>query len=409
MKIKTIDTFVVRFPFDEDKPYWGAGFWAPDPDAHPGLAPGHPGDITTEYPPLWRNRALYTDKNEAVIVRLITDNGIIGWGEIHTPVAGEISQAVVETLLTPIVFNRDPFDIHPIWEQMYSTMRLRGHDSGFLLEAISGIDIALWDIAGKALKVPISKLLGGTLRERIPVYASSLPRPHITAGNTRWQMLTSAAQDLVSRGYRAFKVKLGIDLEQDREALARLRDSVGDEIAIAVDVNGAYDLALARRAGRMMEAYNVWWLEEPVMPENLLDYARLAAFLDVPVAGGECWCNRWRFNEFLAANAVDLIQPDVGRAGGISECRRISTLADTYGVPFAPHVSTGTAIYMAASLQWAAAGANLMTCEWPLDQSSAGDGVLEEPFRFSDGYIYLSDEPGLGIRINESALLKWAQ
>ncbi len=409
MKIKTIDTFRVRIPFDDDKPYWGAGFWGADPQAHPGLEPDHPGDITTEYPPLWRNRAAYADRNEAVIVRLATDSGLVGWGEIHAPIAGEVSQSVVENLLRSVVYDRDPFDIQPIWENMYSTMRMRGHASGFLLEAMSGIDMALWDIAGKALKVPISKLLGGTLRDRIPVYASSLSRPQLAAGEAGLQKLIDAAQELVNWGYRALKIKLGIDLDQDCEALFALRRALGDAIAIAVDVNGAYDLALARRAGRMMEAFDVWWLEEPLMPENLRDYARLTAYLDLPVAGGECWYNRWQFNDFLAANAVDLVQPDVGRAGGISECRRISTLADTYGIPFAPHVSTGTAIYMAASLQWAAAGTNLMTCEWPLDETGASDRILDEPFRFSDGYVYLSDEPGLGIRVNEAALMKWAQ
>ena len=176
MKIKDIETFVVRIPFDEDKPYWGAGFWAEAPQKHPGLMNEHAGDITTEYPPIWRNRALYTDRNEAVIVRVETGSGIVGWGEIHTPIAGEISQSVVQELLAPIAYDRDPVDIQPIWEAMYSTMRLRGHSSGYLLEAISGIDIALWDILGKSLQVPIAKLLGGKLRDRIPVYASSLPR-----------------------------------------------------------------------------------------------------------------------------------------------------------------------------------------------------------------------------------------
>ncbi|MBK8023122.1 MAG: mandelate racemase/muconate lactonizing enzyme family protein [Chloroflexi bacterium] len=316
MKIKAIDTFVVRIPFDDDKPNWGAGFWGKTAQAHPGLLPDHPGDITTEYPPLWRNRATYTDRNEAVIVRITTDSGLTGWGEIHTPVAGEVSQAVVDRLLAPVVYGRDPLDIQPIWETMYSTMRLRGHSSGYLMEAISGVDIALWDIVGKAVQAPIAKLLGGMIRDRIPVYASSLPRVAVTSGEAGYQAMADAAAALVEKGYRGFKVKLGIGIEQDRYALEMLRDAVGPTVSLAVDVNGAYDLALARQAGRMMEAYNVWWLEEPLMPENLRDYARLAAFLDMPVAGGECLDNRWIFNDFLAAGALDIVQPDVGRAGG---------------------------------------------------------------------------------------------
>lgn len=407
MRIKEIECFVVRAPLDGNKPHWGAGFWATNPESHPGLLADHPGDITTEYPPLWRNRALYARSLDAAIVRLETDNGIVGWGEAHTPVAPEAAKAVIDYLLKDIVFGRDPFDIQPIWENMYSTMRLRGHTSGFMLEAMSAIDIALWDIAGQALGVPIAKLLGGQMRDRIPVYASSLPRVHVSAGEAGWRGLAEMAAGLVEQGYQAFKVKLGIDLEQDRYALRVLREAVGPDVSIFVDVNGAYDLPLARQAGRMMEQAGVLWLEEPFMPENLRDYARLAASLDMMVAGGECLCNRWIFNDFLAAGALDLVQPDVSRAGGLSESKRISDLADTYGVPFAPHVSVGTAIYMAASLQWAAAGPNLMTCEWPLEQSAVGDGILDEPFQFEGGFIQLTDQPGLGIAINESALRRW--
>jgi D-arabinonate dehydratase/D-galactarolactone cycloisomerase len=290
---------------------------------------------------------------------------------------------------------------------MYSTMRLRGHHSGYLLEAMSGVDIALWDLAGKALKVPVTKLLGGQVRGRIPVYASSLPRVQSAAGEEGWTELAEAAGKLVEQGYHTFKVKLGINLHDDRYALQLLRETVGPNVGIAVDVNGAYDLALARQAGRMMQEAGVLWLEEPLAPENLRDYARLAEYLDIAVAGGECLCTRWAFNDFLAAGAFDVVQPDVSRAGGISECRRISSLADTYAVPFAPHVSTGTGIYMAASLQWAAAGTNLMTCEWPLDQEAAAEGILHEPFVFKDGFVHVSEHPGLGILVDEAALRRW--
>ncbi len=405
MKIKSIESFVVRIPYTQAN--WGAGFWAADPLAHPGLRQDHPGDISTEYPPIWRNRAVYPAANETVIVRIEADNGLVGWGEAHTPVAGQITKTVIDTLLAPIVTQYDPLDIHPIWEAMYSSMRLRGHSTGFLLEAISGIDIALWDLAGKHLNAPISKLLGGKVRHRVPVYASSLPRVHAEAGEAGVTALVEAAGALVEQGYRAFKVKLGIDIERDCATLRALRSAVGADIGIAVDVNGAYDLALARRAGERMNESNLLWLEEPLMPENMRDYARLTEFLDVAVAGGECLCNRWQFNDYLAAGAFDIIQPDVSRAGGIGECRRIAMLADVYGVPYAPHLSTGTAIYMAASLQWASASANLMICEWPLDQEAAGNGILHAPFQFEDGFVAVPDGPGLGIELNEAALRRW--
>lgn len=409
MQIKSIEAFVVRIPYNDNKPSWGAGFWASDHRRHPGRAAGFHGDITTEYPPLWRARALYPTANETVIVKITADSGLVGWGEAHTPVAGEITVTTIDTLLAPLLIGKNPFDIHPLWETMYASMRLRGHRAGYLLEAIAGIDIALWDMAGKALNAPVSKLLGGRLRERIPVYASSLPRIHADAGEAGQQALIEAAGALVASGHKALKIKLGLNLDQDIALLERLRaEFPADTLKIAVDINGAYDPPMARRAGELMAAAaQIWWLEEPIPPEFTHEYARLTEFLEVPVAGGECLFTRWDFNAVLAANALDIVQPDVGRAGGLSECKRISDLAEIYGVPFAPHVSTGTAIYMAASLQWAASGATLMTCEWPLDQDMAGSGILREPFNFADGYVILDDRPGLGIDIDESALRRW--
>lgn len=408
MRVAKVESFVVRAPLETGKPHWGAGFWSQKVEAHPGLEPDHPGDITTEYPPLWRIRATYPSALEAVVVRLETDTGLVGWGEAHTPSGPEASKAVIDTILAPIVAGCDPLDIQPVWETMFATQHLRGHTSGFLLEAISGVDIALWDLAGQICGVSIAKLLGGRLRSRIPLYASSLPRIAASSGQPGRQAVLDQAKAIAASGYRTIKVKLGVNLDQDRQTLRDLRQAVGPDIAFAVDANGAYDLALAKAAGRMMEDEEVIWLEEPLMPEDLRGYTALTAALDIPVASGECLCNRWIFNDFLAAGAVDLIQPDVSRAGGISESKRISDLADVYGVPFAPHVSIGTAIYLAASVQWAAAGPNLLTCEWPLEGSVLGDDILTEPFQVADGYVRVPDRPGLGIEIDEAALRQWA-
>jgi D-arabinonate dehydratase/D-galactarolactone cycloisomerase len=408
MKISNIESFVVRAPLEESKPHWGAGFWADESEAHPGFPADFPGDITTEYPPVWRIRATYPMALEAVVVRIETDDGIVGWGEAHTPSAPEASKAVIDSVLAPAAIGADPLDIQPIWETLFATQHLRGHTAGFQLEAISGIDIALWDIAGKALDVPVAKLLGGQLRREIPVYASSLPRANLAHAEATRAAICEQAAGLVAAGHRSIKVKLGFGVEDDRITLQAIRNAVGPDIDLSVDVNGAYDLALARAAGRMMEEEEVIWLEEPLMPEDLRGYSRLTAALDVRVALGECLCNRWICNDFLAAGAVDLLQPDVSRAGGISESKRMSDLAEIYGVPFAPHVSIGTAIYMAASLQWAAAGPNLMICEWPLEGSVLGDDVVRTPFAFADGFVSVPDGPGLGIEIDEAALRAWA-
>lgn len=406
--IRSIEAFVVRIPFDGQGRNWGAGFWAEDAKRHPGLAADHPGDIYTEYPPLWRNRADYAPANETVIVRLERDDGIVGWGEAHTPLAGHITREVIHRLLSPLLIGQPATEIHPLWERMYSAMRLRGHHSGYLLEAISAIDIALWDAAGKAAGVPVAKLLGGIVRERIPVYASSLPRLHHDHFEAGLAQLVESAQALVQQGHRALKVKMGIDLLRDCETLRALRSALGDSTAIMVDVNGAYDPALARRAGDLMHAAAaIRWLEEPLPPELLDVYPAVTEYLDVAVAGGEGLTTRWAFKQVLDAGAFDIIQPDAGRAGGISECKRITELADVFGVPVAPHLSTGTAIQAAATLQWAAFIPNLMICEWPLGQAQAFDGVVSVPFVFQDGYVQVLAGPGLGIVIDEAALRRW--
>jgi L-alanine-DL-glutamate epimerase-like enolase superfamily enzyme len=287
-------------------------------------------------------------------------------------------------------------------------MRLRGHTSGYLLEAIAAIDIALWDAAGKAAGVPIAKLLGAQIRDRIPVYASSLARIHRNQFDEQLQQMLLAARNLIDQGYRAIKVKVGINLDLDCEVLRCLRAEVGTDITLMVDANGAYDPALARQAGDLLaQAGDIRWLEEPLAPELLGAYAPLTAYLDVAVAGGECLTTRWAFKEYLASGAFDIIQPDVSRAGGISECKRIAELADVFGVPVAPHVSTGTAIYVAATLQWAAATPNLMICEYPLGQELALNAIQQSPFVLNDGCIRLPELPGLGIEINESALRQW--
>lgn len=408
MKVTSVEAFTVRIPFDDGMPILTAGQSHAAAGVHPVLPADHPGALTTEYPPVWRTKAVYTDTIEAVIVKIQTDTGLTGWGEMHIPVAGEIGEAVVNHLLAPLLIGSDPRLISPLWEKMYASMRVRGHFNGYQMEAISGVDIALWDILGKSVGAPVCKLLGSRIRDRIPVYASCLPSVSVSAGSAGIDAVVAAARTIVERGFTAFKIKLGVRLDIDRAVLTALREAFGDRIGIAAYVNGAYDFAMARQAGKMVQDFGVLWLEDPLTPENRRDYARLTRYLDVAIAGGGSLCGRWAFNDHMAEGAFDLIQPDVSRAGGISECRKISMLADTYGLPFAPHISRGTAIYMAASLQWAAAAPNLMTCEWPLDQSAAGDGIMKQPFKVTDGFADVPALPGLGIEVDEAALRRWS-
>lgn len=401
--ITNVEAFVVRLPSPIDNIGGDTESWASNPNGHPALADNHPGDITTEYPPLWRT-ATPNAANESVVVRIRTADGVVGWGEAHTPLAAEITRQVIQRLLAPLLIGQNATDIHPLWERMYSVVRQRGHNGGYALQAISAVDIALWDAAGKTLGVPITKLLGGQLRDRVPVYASSLSRLHAHDFEAGLVRLVERAVQLQRDGYRAIKVELGLDLARDLEVLRGLREALGTAIDLAVDVNGAYDFALARRTGEAMSAVGgIRWLEDPLLPELKTDFVRLADYLDVAVAGGKWLATRWTFNDYLAASALDIAQPNVAHAGGISECKRIAELADLYGVPIAPHLSAGTIISVAATLQWAAACTNLMTCAYPLGQSN----LLGQPFVIEDGYIRLPSGAGLGIEVDEAAVRQW--
>lgn len=407
MKITSVEAFTVRIPFDDGMPSIAAGQAHAAAGVHPALPVGHPGSITSEYPPFWRTKAVYTDRVEAVIIKIDTDAGITGWGEAHIPVAGEIGVSIVQHLFAPLLVGSDPRHISVLWEKLYSSMRVRGYFNGSHMEVISGVDIALWDILGKAVGAPVSKLLGSQIRDRIPVYASCLPSVAVSAGQAGIDAVVEAAKAIIADGHTAFKVKLGVRLDIDRALLSALRAAVGDSIGIAAYIGGAYDFPLARQAGRMMQDFGVLWIEDPLNPENRRDYAHLTRGLDIAVAGGGALAGRWAFNDYLVDGAFDLIKPDVGRAGGLSECRKISMLADTYGLPFAPHMSRGTGISMAATLQWAAAAPNLQICEWPLDQSAAGDGILNQPFVREGSRVHVPQGAGLGVDVNETALRQW--
>ena len=247
-----------------------------------------------------------------------------------------------------------------LWEKMYSTMRLRGHSTGFMTEAISGVDIALWDIFGKSVGLPIYQLLGGPHRDRIVAYASGVP------GRTIEEQVANARRFVEERGFTAVKMSTGRkSLEEEMAAVAAISEALSDDAHLLVDAHGAYDAYTAIQLGREMQALGVYWLEDPLPPEDHSGYKMLSDALDMAIAAGETECNRYQFRDRLAARAVDILLPDVCRAGGISECLKIARLADAYNVPWAAHVSMGSPIHIAASLHLAAATPNFLDLRVP--------------------------------------------
>ncbi len=331
MKITAVDVFALRVTSPVAQTYWGSKAWVDTATAG-----------WEEYPPRWRMRAIYSDTINTVIVRLSTDAGLVGYGEAKAPVAPEATREIVRDLLAPIVLGADPLDVDVLWERMYSAMRLRAHLSGFLLEAISGVDLALWDLAGKALGVPACKLLGGAYRDRLKVYASGLPGLKHAGDAAARRELQDEARELTAQGFRAIKLAIGFGVAADVETVRAVREAVGDQVTLFCDAAGNYDLDQAGRLGRALEGLGVGWLEAPIPPEHVEGHARLAKSLDIPIAT-DLLSTRYQVRDFLVRGALHVVQPDVCRAGGLSECRRIAQLADVFGAGFAPHVSIGSA------------------------------------------------------------------
>jgi len=288
-----------------------------------------------------------------------------------------------------------------VWDKMYGMMRGRGHSKGFMLEAMSAVDIALWDIIGKALGQPLHRVLGSYGRSSLPVYASSLLFKPI-------EELVREAAGLAVQGYTAIKLKIGQGAEADLAKVRAIRAALGNGVRLMVDANCAYDTLTALQIGRLLEAEGVAWFEEPVAPELLDGYVKLAQALDMPIAGGETEFTRWAFKEILTRQAMDIIQPDIGRVGGFSEARKIAALASAFDVPVGPHTGASAAVAVAASVQWAAALPNLLTFEYMYPPNPLREELLIDPLPApKNGQMGVPQQPGLGIEVDAKALARF--
>jgi D-arabinonate dehydratase/D-galactarolactone cycloisomerase len=298
----------------------------------------------------------------------------------------------------------DPRETTVLWERMYAGMRVRGHRGGFYLEALSGVDIALWDIAGQAAGEPIWRMLGGSFRNPVRVYASGLPALAAEASDEAFDELIEEALQLKREGFTGLKVAIGRGIQGDLQTMRTLRDRLGADFLLYADAAGVYDRAQALRVGRGLEELGVEWFEMPIFPEDVEGYAQLAQSLDIRIALDSV-SGRHEVVELIRNSAIDVVQPDVCRAGGITECRRIADLADAFGLAFAPHVSIGSAIHFAATAHLATAMPNTLTSEYWIGDNPLGNNVLEEPLVLDQGYLRTPDGPGLGIRIIPAKLL----
>ncbi len=338
---------------------------------------------------------------QAVLVRVRTDQGITGWGECHAPEAPRAHRTLITDLFGPILIGQNALNVEPLWERMYSTERLRGYSTGLYTEVIAGVDLALWDILGQFAELPVYSLLGGKFRDSIPTYTG-------IGGNSGLSLKESALK-AIEDGFTV--VKMGLSKGRGTNDLARVAavaDGIRGKGQVCVDSLGAYKLYEAIKLGRELDRIgNIGWWEDALMPDDLEGYPKLAAALDTAICAGEVLCNRFQFRDMFTSKSVNIINPDVCRAGGISEIRRIATMADAHGVLWSPHISTGTALYVSASTHIAIATPNCVIMEGGrLLNGPLGNILLEDPIEWKPGSVTAPDRPGLGVRFKESELKK---
>jgi len=396
VKIARIEPLVLRAPYGDLEMYWADGFWGTRARGKTKAAvvpPQRVEDLT-----LWRHRATYPAQIETTLVRVTTDDGLVGYGEAHAPIAPEVTATIIAKLLAPLLIGENPLATDRLWERMYASMRIRGHHTGFMAEAMAGVDIALWDIAGKATGLPVHLLMGGDYHDRVRCYQSHLPVLEVDE-------MAAIAGHHAQEGYHGIKISGGAGPEVDIRNVERIREAVGPGVELMLDAFGVYDVPTAARIGRALERNGVLFFEDPLPPEDHDGYAELCRTLDVAVAMGESEATRYQFARRLAARGVDVVLPDICRAGGLTECRKIALLADTHNVRCCPHNSVCSAVHHAASLQWCAAVPNFLIYEFWAGYNPLLD-IVASPLAPERGYLAVPQGPGLGIEIDEEKLAR---
>jgi len=366
----------------------------PSADPYLGSAPAGSGASRYFVRPPWRS--LYSHGYETVLVRLEADDGHVGWGEGLAPVAPEVPQAVIDTMLAPQLIGADPGAPRPVSLRLAGLMRERGHLVGHQADALAACDIALWDLAGKIAGLPIAQLVGGAFRSAIPVYVSGLPR---STDAERAKL----AREWARQGFRGVKLALGHGVEQDLATFDAVA-AAGPDLAIGVDAHWAYTLPQAERLGLELDRRHAWFLEAPLAPEDVQGHRSLGERIVTPVAVGETLRNRFEFADWLDRRAMDLCQPDVARTG-ITEALEVASLAAAAHLRVAPHHSVGLGVALAAGLQFAAAIENLEVFEFQPTTLPHANRILAEPVQLDGSSFRLPESPGLGVAVDEQAVI----
>jgi len=356
--------------------------------------------------PFTSSRGWLYKQRGSCIVEIETADGIVGWGECYGP--SQVARAYIESQYAPRIIGRDPFDVEVIWEDLYNRIKDYG-SKGMAISALSGIDIALWDIIGKTCGKPVHKLIGGAYRTEVQSYATGL---YFIDMDRLIEEAVEEAQGYVAEGFTAVKMKIGLGSPKlDLERVRAVREAVGGDVRLMVDANHCFTVPAAIRLGRELEKLDVEWFEEPISPEDLDGYVEVTRALDMAVAGGENEFTRWGFRDIVARKAMDIVQPDVCAAGGISECRKIAALAAAHGVECVPH-AWGSAIGLAATLHFLAALPDQPPSFRPMPpllefeqcENPFRDLLTVEPIVQRRGVVQIPTGAGLGIEVKRDVL-----
>ncbi|MCF1783975.1 MAG: galactonate dehydratase [Lactobacillus mulieris] len=357
------------------------------------------------------NITVYKVKPRWIFIKIDTDEGISGWGEM---VSGTKTETVVAGAkeMGNRILGKNPFDIERIWQRLHRSFFRGGPINGTI---ISGIEMALWDIKGKALNVPVYELLGGAARDRIKVYS--------WIGGDRPSDVVEMAQQRWDKGFRAVKMNATSEMHYidtlDKvdaavERVASIREKFGDKMSIGIDFHGRVHKPMAKVLAKALEPYRPMFIEEPVLPENEEYYEQIANEVSVPIATGERVYTRWGFKNIFKQGAVDIIQPDISLCGGLLEERKIAAMAEAYDMAIAPHAPYGP-VALAATFQVDACTPNMFIQEQSLGiHYNQGFDLLDfvknkEIFQYKDSFVDIPKGPGLGIEMDEDKIKDVAQ
>ncbi|HWA36849.1 MAG TPA: mandelate racemase/muconate lactonizing enzyme family protein [Burkholderiales bacterium] len=340
-------------------------------------------------------------KRDAVVVKVTTDEGIVGWGEAHHGRAHTAVAKLIDTTLKFLVVGMDADDTTGIWDKMYRfQLASHGMGAGACL-AMSGIDMAIWDIRGKAAGVPLYKLLGGR-RRGIPAYAGG-----VSLGYQDPSLLVEEAKKSIAAGYKAIKLRVGDTVKKDIERIRIIRKTFGEDLVILTDANIGYEVEDVRQVMPAMDELGIGWLEEPFPAQDYRSYREAKGFGRTPLAAGENHYTRYEFNRVIEDGAITILQPDLSKSGGITECLRIAALGSAWKLPVHPH-SSMTGLNHAASIHFLAAIDNGGYFEGDVSKSNKfRDELVSNPGAIDkDGNVWPLEKPGLGLEVNEDFLHK---